>query len=203
MLTIKKSLYFIHSYMKGWKQKTKINSSYSAFAEILFDVPQGSILAPLLFSIYICDLFLENSDIDIAIYADDSTPYACSSDLDSVIFRLQKNTENFFRWFYNNNLLSNAEKIHLILSAKRNLEIKGSSYSIRNEDSVKLLGIHINNNLNFDYHVSQLCKKASRKLHALARIAKYMNINKQRMLMKAFVSLQFFYCPLICMFQSR
>ena len=81
--------------MKGWKQKTKINSSYSAFAEILFDVPQGSILAPLLFSIYICDLFLENSDIVIAIYADDSTPYACSSDLDSVIFKLQKTPKEF------------------------------------------------------------------------------------------------------------
>ena len=154
-------------------------------------------------NIYISNPFLENSDIDIANYADDSTPYACSSDLDSVIFRLQKNTEKFFRWFYNNNLISNAEKIHLILSAKKNLEIKGSSYSIRNEDTVKLLGIHIDNNLNFDYHVSQLCKKASRKLHALARIAKYMNINKQRMLMKAFVSLHFFYCPLICMFHRR
>ena len=167
MLTIKKSLYFIHSYMKGWKQKTKINSSYSAFAEILFDVPQGSILAPLLFSIYICDLFLENSDIDIAIYADDSTPYACSSDLDSVIFKLQKNAERVFRWFHNNISISNNEKSHLIVSSKENLGIKALSCSIGNKDSIKLLGIHINNNLNFDYHVNQLCKSARKKLHML------------------------------------
>ena len=39
-------------------------------------------------------------------------------------------------------------------------------------------GIHLNNNLNFHYHANQLCKKASKKLHALARIAKYMDINK-------------------------
>ena len=63
------------------------------FAEILFSVPQGSILGPLLFNIYICGLFLENSHIDIANYADDNTLYACSSDLDSVLLKLQKNTD--------------------------------------------------------------------------------------------------------------
>ena len=88
----------------------------------------------------------------------------------------------------------------LIVSTKKNLDIQVSSCSIRNEDSVKLLGIHFNNNLNFDHHFNQLCKKASKKLHALARIAKYMDINKRRMLMKDFLSPQFSYCPLIWMF---
>ena len=84
----KNSLYFINSYLKGRKQRIKINFSYSTFTEILFGVTQGSILGSLLFNIHICGLVLENSDIDIANYADDSTPYACSSDLDSVIFTL-------------------------------------------------------------------------------------------------------------------
>ena len=106
------------------------------FAEILFDVAQGPILGPLLFNIYICDLFLENSDIDIANYADNNTLYACSSDLDPVIFKLQENTERIFRWFYNNNLISNAVKSHLIESTKENLGIQVSSCFIRNEDSV-------------------------------------------------------------------
>ena len=86
---------------------------------------------------------------------------------------------------------------------KRNMEIQVSSCSIRKEDSVKLLRTHINNNLNFNYHVNQLCKKASKNFHALARIAKYIDINKWRMLMKAFVSSQFSYCLLIWMFHSR
>ena len=70
---------------------------------------------------------------------------------------------------------------------------------MRTEDIIKMLGIYTSNNLNFDYHVNQLCKKTSKKLHALARIAKYMDINKQTMLMKAFVSSQIFYCPLTWM----
>ena len=74
---------------------------------------------------------------------------------------------------------------------------------MRNEGSVKLLEIHINHNLGFGYHVNQLCKKASKKRHSLARITKYMDINKQRMLMKAFVSLQLSQCLLIWMFHSR
>ena len=132
----KNFLYFINLYLKGRKWRTKINPSYSMFAEILFDVAQGSILGPLLFNIYICDLFLENSDIDIANYADNNTLYACSSDLDPVIFKLQENTERIFRWFYNNNLISNAVKSHLIESTKENLGIQVSSCFIRNEDSV-------------------------------------------------------------------
>ena len=69
-------LYFINSYLRGRKQITKINSSYSAFAEIIFGASQGFILGPLLFNIYICYLFSKTSDvdIDIASYADDNTP---------------------------------------------------------------------------------------------------------------------------------
>ena len=99
----KNSMYFVNSYLKGWKRRTKTNSSYRALAEILFGIPQGSILGPLLFNIYICD-------IDISNYADDNTPYACSLDLNSVSFKFQKNTEKVFIWFYNNKLISIAEK---------------------------------------------------------------------------------------------
>ena len=136
----------------------------------------------------------------MANYAHDNTTYTCSSDLDFVIFKLQKNTERIFRWFHNTDIISNAEKSYLFVSSKKNLDIQVSSCFIRNEDSIKLLEIHINNNLSFDYHVNQLYKKASNNFHALARIAKYMDINKRRMLMKAS---QFSYCPLMWMLYSR
>ena len=66
--------------------------------KILFGVPQGFILGSLLLNIYICDPFLEHSGIDIANYADDNKPYACSSDPGFVFFKLQRNTERIFRW---------------------------------------------------------------------------------------------------------
>ena len=115
----------------------------------------------------------------------------------------KKTPEEFLNGFITISLTLNVEKSNLIVATKENLELEVSCCSIRIEDSVKLLGIHINNKLNFDYHVNQLCKKASKKLHALARIAKYMDINKQRMLMKVFISSEFSYCPLTWMFHSR
>ena len=57
--------------------------------------------------------------------------------------------------------------------------------------------------MSFNEHVSGLCKKASQKLHALARVSKYMNTDKLRLIMKAFINAQFGYCPLVWMFHSR
>ena len=66
-----------------------------------------------------------------------------------------------------------------------------------------MLGIKIDSNLNFEEHVSTLCRKANQKLHALARISKYIGPPKRRIIMKAFVTSQFNYCPLVWMCHSR
>ena len=66
-----------------------------------------------------------------------------------------------------------------------------------------LLGITIDRKLKFDDHINHLCKKASLKLNALARIAPFMNVSKKQIIMKSFIELQFGYCPLIWMFHSR
>ena len=93
------ALKFIYSYLKGRKQRTKINSSYSSFAEILFGVPQGSILEPLLFNAYICDLFYDIDDLDFASFADDNTPYSCLSDMISVLGQFKGGIDKIFDWF--------------------------------------------------------------------------------------------------------
>ena len=76
-------------------------------------------------------------------------------------------------------------------------------HKIKGNKTVKLLGIKIDNQLNINDHVSSIYKKASLKLHALARISKFMSKEKLRVLMKAFVESQFGYCPLIWMYHSR
>ena len=97
----------------------------------------------------------------------------------------------------------NAEKCHLIICDKNNASVNLNNNLIKSESSVKLLGITIDNRLKFTEHVSTICKRANQKLHALARISSYMNQNKLRILMKAFVTSQFSYCPLVWMFHSR
>ena len=70
----KKSLTLINNYLSNRKQRVKINDSFSSWGEVLFGVLQGSILGPLLFNIFICDMFYFMVDFQIANYADDSTP---------------------------------------------------------------------------------------------------------------------------------
>ena len=98
---------------------------------------------------------------------------------------------------------ANADKCHLLVSSNESCTVKIEDFSIKNSTEEKLLGEKFDSNLSFKNHVTSLCKKASQKLHALARISHYMDLNKCRNLMKAFITSQFSYCPLIWMFHSR
>ena len=79
------ALKLMQYYLPNRKQITKINSSYSEWLEIIFGVPQGSVLGPLLFNIFSADLFFIVDDIEIASYADDKTPYVSGRDKEEVI----------------------------------------------------------------------------------------------------------------------
>ena len=97
----------------------------------------------------------------------------------------------------------NADKCHLLVSSDESCTVKIEDFSIKNSTEEKLLGVKFDFNLSFESHVTSFCKKASQKLQALARISHYMDLNKGRNLMKAFIISQFSYCPLIWMFHSR
>ena len=130
----------------------------------MFGVPQGSILGPLLFNAYICDLFYDIDDLDFASFADDNTPYSGLSYKISVFGQLKGGIDKISDWFKNNFLKGNADKCHLITSSKTPVEIDVSNITIMSEEKVKLVGIYIDNKLNFDYHISQICKKAGGKI---------------------------------------
>ena len=81
--------------------------------------------------------------------------------------------------------------------------IEVSNITIMSEDKVKFFGIYIDNRINFDYHISQLCKKAGKKLHAVTRNFKCMNISQRKLIANAFIMCQFSYCPIIWIFHSQ
>ena len=83
------ALKLVHDYLSDRKQRTRVNNLYSTWFEILFGVPQGSIHGPLLFNIFLADLFFILNEIDIVNYADDNTPYTSSNDVNGVIKSLE------------------------------------------------------------------------------------------------------------------
>ena len=91
----------------------------------------------------------------------------------------------------------NAGKSHLLFSGNSRATVTIDNRYIESEDEQVLLGITIDSNLTFENHINSICKKASQKLNALARIAPYMNIQKRRTVMKSFVTSEYRFCPLI------
>ena len=85
----------IFTYLSNRTHRTKINECFSERSRIEHGVPQGSILGPLLFNIDLIDLFYECEESNIASYADDTTPYSCARDTQTVISEL-KSLANFF-----------------------------------------------------------------------------------------------------------
>ena len=166
-------------------------------------MPQGSILGPLLFNIHLCDLFYFLDNLDISSYADDTTLCTVKENKESVLNALETSSQKLFKWFKNNFMKANSDKSHLLLSCNEpsTLVIDGSSIETNTKEV--LLGITIDKDLKFDDHVNSLCKKACQKLNALARLPPYMNVEKRRIIMKAFIESQFGYCPLVWMFHSR
>ena len=110
------ALKLIQSYLSNRKQRTKINATYSSWEEILFGVPQRSILGPLLFNIFLCDLFWIMCETDFASYADDNTPYVLGDSIDHVIKSLEDDSINLFKCFLDNQMKANSDKCHLITS---------------------------------------------------------------------------------------
>ena len=197
------ALRLIHSYLSNRRQRTKINESYSSWEEILFGVPQGSILGPLLFNIFMCDLFFIVNEIDFASYADDNTPFVSGDRLDDVLVSLENASLKLFDWFSNNQMKANPDKCHLLTSSTDSIAIKIKDNEILNSESEKLLGVTIDNKLNFNNHLQKILKKANQKVHVLARITPYMSIPKRKLLMNSFFISQFNYCPLVWMCHSR
>ena len=199
----KNALNVIHNYLFGRSQKTKVGSSFSDLLDILYGVPQGSILGPLLFNVNLCDLFLCEYSSEFSNFADDTTPYECGKNYDEVINKLEDTIEKLFNWFQCNNFKANASKCNFFLSPYKPVTIKIKESAIESSNSEKLLGVTIDSKLSFDDHITILCRKASQKLHALSRVASYMSFDKKRILLKTFITSQFNYCPLVWMCHSR
>ena len=96
----------------------------------------------------------------------------------------------------------NADKCQILVSSNEKVTIKIRSHEIANTKREKLLGVHLDSGLSFDYHISEICNEASRKVCALTRVTSGMSLSKKRSLMNVFFKSQFNYCPLSSMCHS-
>ena len=136
-------------------------------------------------------------------YGDDATLYECDQNSDYLIKMLEHDSILAIESFQSNYMKLNHKKCNFIMSGQKHEYVfaKIGQKLIWEERNVKLLGVEIDSNLLFHKHVLLLYMKASRKLSALTRVLKLMNLQQRRTLIKAFVLSQFNYCPLLWIFQ--
>ena len=97
----------------------------------MFGVPQGSILGPLLFNIFLCDFFLIVKETSFASYADDNTPYVRAENLDKIIKSLEKVSIKLFQWFSDDQMKANHDICHLLVSGKNNVTMNANGFKTK------------------------------------------------------------------------
>ena len=157
--------------------------SYRSWEEIVFGVPEGSILGPLLFKMFLSDLFFIMKETDFSSYTDDNTPYRIAEIIEEVIKLLERDSKMLFRWFSDNEMKANINRCRLVVNKKYEVVINLEETEIKNE---KLLGIKVDTKLNFNEHLNDIISEASDKVNALSRVVPYMGLSKTKILMNPF-----------------
>ena len=153
------SLKLIRSYLTNRFKRTKVNTCFSSWSKLFLGVPQGSVLGPLLFNIYINDLFYLTEMADVCNYADDTTFHTCDLDLKGLITRLEHDAALAIEWFKSNYMMLNQDKCHFLFSGHKyeTFFVNVGVTKIWESKQQKLLGVLIDRNLNFDEYVLLQC----------------------------------------------
>ena len=106
----------IFCYLSDRWQHVKIESSFSSWSELIQGVPQGSVLGPLLFNIYLNDLFFALKDVEVCNFADDATLFVCDLELNTALNKLEENSAIALTWLEINYMKLNSHKCHLLVS---------------------------------------------------------------------------------------
>ena len=200
-----KSLKLLQDYLSNRTQRVKLDSTFSSWLKILLGVPQGSILGPLLFNIFLNDMLWFVEKTDICNFADDNTIYSCAKSVNDVIENLQSDLKIALKWFKDNQMMANPGKFKFMILSRNtiNKSIAKDNKAIESSKSVKLLRLTIDNKLDFGIHINNICKVASVKIKGLGRIRNKLNLSQAKILYNSFILSQFNYCCLVWMFCSK
>ena len=137
-----KSLKLLQDYLSNRTQRVKLDSTFSSWLKILLGVPQGSILGPLLFNIFLNDMLWFVEKTDICNFADDNTIYSCAKSVNDVIENLQSDLKIALKWFKDNQMIANPGKFQFMALNKDtiNKSIVMDNKTIESPKSAKLLG---------------------------------------------------------------
>ena len=196
------ALKWFDSYIKDREQQCIVNGQLSSSKKIICGVPQGSILGPLLFLLYINDMPGSLNNTTASLYADDAEIYASSDNSSDLISKLNEDLKNMSRWMSINKL-----RIH---PTKSKYMFIGSSHNIKNNicnepilinsipvprvTNYKCLGVNLDDKLCWDSHIKMICKKVAAGIAAIKRVKPFVPPEMLKVIYNALVQPYFDYC---------
>ena len=196
-----KCLDWIENYLQNRKQLVIFNGISSSLQNISCGVPQGSILGPLLFLIYINDIAKTSRHFNFTLFADDTTAIASDPSLTNLIKMVNHELTNISHWFTMNKLSLNVDKTNYIIFHDPHRKIKFNNISIhinnteiKNVSSTKFLGVIVDQSLTWKEHIKHIGKKISKNIGILYKMSRIVPINVLFLLYFSLIYPYLFYC---------
>jgi hypothetical protein len=216
------ALKWFESYLKDRQQKVEINGSLSSTKTLNISVIQGSILGPILFLIYINDLYTASKLLKL-MFADDTAGLASHNNINDLITFVNTELKKIARWFRANKMAVNVSKTKFIIFHTKGKKIPPNisltyddnepdqnnpelintiervhiNHPIKQNRAYKLLGVYFDETLSFDYHIQHLISKLNRSLYCINKSKNFLTKPALKSLYFALIHSHLSYCPII------
>jgi hypothetical protein len=193
------------SYLSDRKQSVKVTGALSSQRTVTHGVPQGSVLGPLLFLLYINDLtvFTRTENLKLLLFADDTTLLIRHKNLEDLLALTNSELSHMSNWFATNKLSLNIDKTKYILFSLHHnarsvpLDVSINGIPIERTTHAKFLGVTIDESLSWDVHISTIASKISKSIGIIRKVANKIPQHSRLQLYQALVVPYFSYCHLV------
>ena len=202
------ALKWFESYLSDRQQFVTINGADSSAQNMAYGVPQGSILGPLLFIIYINDLPNISEVSKFILYADDANILVNGSNVHEVMQKINKLCQDLVQWVDLNGLALNLKKTKFMIFARQRLDLSKVNLQLRNHEierktECRFLGVIVDDKLNWSYHIAAIRMKMAKYLGIMFKIKHRLPQNVRLQIFHSFVQSHLNYCPLVWGFSAK